>query len=112
MSSFKFISHRAEVDSRVNDALERMLIEWGIVAQGFATANCPVDTGNLRRSIVYETDVEDVTTVIGTNVEYAPIVETNDKAYHKVGKAHYMRDAVATKTNLYQGIADSYLKSI
>ena len=108
----KFISHRKEVDAKVDSAIERMLIEWGIVAQGFATANTPVDTGRLRASITYETDVDTATTVIGTNVEYAPIVETNDKAKHPVGKAHFMRDAVATKVNLYQGIADSYLKNI
>lgn len=108
----EFKSHRAEVDAKVNDAIGRMLTEWGIVAQGFATANCPVDTGNLRRSIVYETDNEAVETVIGTNVEYAPIVETNDKARHSVGKAHFMRDAVATKKDVYEGIAGKHLKNI
>lgn len=109
----KFVSHRKEVDAKVDSAIERMLIEWGIVAQGFATAQCPYDTGRLRASITYETDVDTATTVIGTNVEYAPIVETNDKAKHpRGGKAHFMRDAVATKVNLYQGIASSYLKNI
>lgn len=108
----KFISHRKEVDAKVDSAIAKMLIEWGIVAQGFATADTPVDTGRLRGSITYETDVESATTVIGTNVEYAPIVETNDKAKHPVGKAHFMRDAVATKVNVYEGIADSYLKRL
>ena len=109
---FEFKSHKAEVDSKVNIALEKMLTEWGMVAQGFATVNCPVDTGRLRASIVYETDVDTATTVIGTNVEYAPIVETNDKAKHPVGKAHFMRDAVANKKDVYFGIAGNYLKSI
>ena len=112
MSNFNFISHRAEIESRLNNSIGRMLNEWGIVAQNFTEINCPVDTGRLRASIVYETDLSTITTVVGTNVEYAPIVETNDKAKHPVGKAHFMRDAVANKKDVYFGIAGNYLKSI
>lgn len=108
----KFISHRKEVDAKVDSAIARMLEEWGMVAQGFATADTPVDTGRLRGSITYETDVESATTVIGTNVEYAPIVETNDKAKHPVGKAHFMRDAVAKHKDLYNQIASQNLQNI
>lgn len=108
----KFISHRKEVDAKVDSAIARMLEEWGMVAQGFATADTPVDTGRLRGSITYETDVESATTVIGTNVEYAPIVETNDKARHPVGKAHFMRDAIARHKDLYQAMAMEYLNNL
>ena len=89
-----------------------MLNEWGIVAQDFATINCPVDTGRLRASITYETDVSEGTTIVGTNVEYAPIVEANDNAIHKTGSAHFMRDSVANNTSTYQSIAEKGLKSL
>lgn len=109
----KFISHRKEVDAKVEGAIARMLEEWGMVAQGFATAQCPYDTGRLRASITYETDVENATTIIGTNVEYAPTVETNDKAKHpRGGKAHFMRDAVARHKDLYQAMAMEYLNNL
>lgn len=110
---FEFKSHRKEVDERVDTALEAMLEEWGMVAQGFATVYCPVDTGTLRRSITYETDVNSAETVIGTNVEYAVYVETNDKMKHpRGGKAHYMRDAVAAKRSVYEEIASKHLKTV
>lgn len=112
MANFTFTSHKSEVDSKVNDAIDKVLNEWGIVAQDFATANCPYDTGRLRASITYETDVSEGTTVVGTNVEYAPVVEANDNATHKVGKAHFMRDAITENTGTYQNIAEKHLKSI
>lgn len=112
MANFTFTSHKSEVDSKVNDAIDKLLNEWGIVAQDFATANCPVDTGRLRASITYETDVSEGETVVGTNVEYAPVVEANDDVTHKVGKAHFMRDAITENTSTYQNIAEKHLKSI
>jgi phage gpG-like protein len=113
MSKIEFKSHRNEVDKKVDNVIQQVLTEWGIVAQGYATADCPYDTGRLRASITYETDVASETTVIGTNVEYAPYVETKDKMKHpRGGKAHFMRDAVANHTSQYQNIASKYLNSI
>jgi len=110
---FVIKSHRKEVDEKVDDAIARMLTEWGIVAQGFATAQCPYDTGRLRASITYEINEEEKETVIGTNVEYAPYVEINDKMKHpRGGKAHFMRDAVANHANVYNDIANNYLKRL
>lgn len=112
MANFTFTSHKAEIESKLNEAIGRLLNEWGIVAQDFATANCPYDTGRLRASITYETDVSEGATVVGTNVKYAPIVEANDNATHKVGKAHFMRDAITENTGSYQNIAEKHLKSL
>jgi hypothetical protein len=47
---------------------------------------------------------------VGTNVEYAAPVEFNDKAHHEVGKAHYLRDSIATHLDVYREIAQTYLK--
>lgn len=112
MADFTFTSHKSEVDSKVNEAIGGLLNAWGILAQDFATINCPVDTGRLRASITYETDVSEGTTIVGTNVEYAPIVETNDNARHKTGKSHFMRDAITENTSTYQNLAEKSLKSI
>ncbi len=105
---FEFKSHKAEVEKATNQAIAQMLEAWGEVAQGFASANCPVDTGNLSQSIDYSHD--DDTMYVGTNVEYAEFVEMNDQAHHDVGKAHYLRDSVATHLDVYRNIASTYLK--
>ena len=107
MNKFGFISHKAEVDAKVDQVVAQILTEWGQVAQGFATTNTPVDTGRLRGSITYEIDVDAGETVVGTNVEYAPYVEFNDKLHHNVGKAHFMRDCVRGHESVYHQIARS-----
>lgn len=108
MALFEFKSHKAEVDQKVDQAIEQMLEAWGMTAQGFASSNCPVDTGNLSQSIDYGHDED--TMYVGTNVEYAAPVEFNDKAHHEVGKAHYLRDSIATHLDVYREIAQTYLK--
>lgn len=59
------------IDSAIGVALEKI----GLLAEGYAEARCPVDTGNLRASITHEVDAGDNAVYIGTNVEYAPYVE-------------------------------------
>ena len=108
MALFEFKSHKAEVEKATDLAIAQMLEAWGMTAQGFASANCPVDTGNLSQSIDYDHDED--TMYVGTNVEYAPYVEFNDKAHHEVGKAHYLRDSIATHMDVYREIAQTYLK--
>lgn len=91
-------------EEQIRVALEAIALQ----AEGYAILNCPVDTGRLRDSITHE--VEDNVAYIGTNVEYAPYVEFNDNAQHKVGKAHFIRDAVADHSDEYKQIADTYLR--
>lgn len=62
-----------EVKKAVGDAIGRALAKIGMTAENYAKALCPVDTGNLRNSITFDTDEDTVT--IGTNVEYAPYIE-------------------------------------
>ena len=47
----------------------------GTAAVGYAKKACPVDTGRLRNSIVYQLNIAGNTVWIGTNVEYARYVE-------------------------------------
>lgn len=66
-------SHVDEVINALQSQKKRVLKEWGMVAEAYASDYCPVDTGRLRGSITYDTD--DDTMYVGTNVEYAPYIE-------------------------------------
>ena len=59
------------IKSAINVALEKI----GLLAEGYATDLCPVDTGNLRASITHAVSPGEKAVYIGTNVEYAPYVE-------------------------------------
>lgn len=100
-------SHITEALDASKEQIARALEAIALQAEGYAILNCPVDTGRLRDSITHE--VEDNVAYIGTNVEYAPYVEFNDNAQHKVGKAHFLRDAVADHSDEYKQIALVYL---
>lgn len=78
-------------------------------AEAYAKEECPVDTGRLRNSISHDVDEERKIAYIGTNVEYAPAVEFTDMS-HKVGKAHFLRDAATTHGEDYKKIVEAALK--
>lgn len=50
-----------------------------------AKMNCPVDKGLLRESITHRVDVDTLTGVVGTSVEYAPYVEYGTGIYAEGG---------------------------
>ena len=81
----------------------------GEAAEGYAKDNCPVDTGRLRNSISYKVKGEDC--YIGTNVEYAPQQEFGDHFQHKVGRAHFLRDAATTHGDEYKNILEETMKT-
>lgn len=62
-----------EVMNNVNDRIHNKLRLVGEYVEGAAKLLAPVDTGNLRNSINYKVVGDSV--FIGTNVEYAPILE-------------------------------------
>jgi hypothetical protein len=122
---------------RVLDEFERKvqlaLNAIGATAQGYAVSDCPVDTGRLRNSIVWATRTktgsgnksggqsasaedsrvkaqpEDTSVYIGTNVVYAPAVEFRS-IDHRVGKAHFLRDAATTHGDEYKQLVEAVLK--
>ena len=51
----------------MDKALDKALEMCGLKAEGYAKMICPVDTGNLRKSITH-TSGEEQTEYIGTNV--------------------------------------------
>lgn len=86
----------------------------GQEAEGFAKEDCPVDTSRLRNSIAHAVDGEVKELFVGTNVEYAPYVEYNEKARHDPpefggGKAHFLRDSVANHADYYKSILEAAL---
>lgn len=128
---------RKEFRERVQLALRAI----GEECEGYAKEDCPVDTGRLRNSITYATATrqgepnknqthrdgsipqdalpsdykmkatpEDDSVYIGTNVEYGPYIEFMSMA-HKVGKAHFLRDAATTHNERYKKIAEAILKA-
>lgn len=91
----------------LRDVLPKILESWGIVAEGYAKLNCPVDTGRLRNSITHERDDEEGQVQIGTNVEYAPYVEYGTS---RMKAQPYLEPAILDNISEYQDIADEYLK--
>jgi hypothetical protein len=91
-------------------AIEKSLEACGLQAETYAKSECPVDTGRLRNSITHGKK-DKSTEMIGTNVEYAEEVETNEKMSHKVGNAHFLRNSVRNHTDEYRNIFNNALKN-
>lgn len=72
------------------------------IIEGEAKARCPVDTGELRRSITSQ--VEEMFGIVGTNKEYAGYVELGTC---KMPAQPYLVPAlIAKKDEVIQAIAD------
>lgn len=68
------LSKLGKLESRVDGGLKKGLLQGGELVRAEAAANCPVDTGKLRQSIVVE-DAGGNAVLVGTNVEYGIYVE-------------------------------------
>ena len=91
-----------EFGSRVGVELENALNDEAQVISTIAKELVPVDLGNLRASIkvdppfraFHEGSEIFVSVVAGdTAVQYAEIQEENEDFHHRVGQAHYMKEA-------------------
>lgn len=114
------------VMSAYEQARERSLEIIGLTAEKYAKGECRVDTGRLKNSITHALSGEstsfsytddngksynggisapddgDSAVYVGTNVEYAPIIETKD---------HFLVRAATTHPNTYkQIIIDEFAK--
>lgn len=56
-------------------------------------------------------NAQDKAVYVGSNVEYGPAVEFKDMS-HKVGKAHFLRDAGQNHIPEYKEIAEKILKTL
>lgn len=100
-------------NNRVREALDgleqakaKIIEEWGLLAEGYAKINCPVDTGRLRNSISHGKE-DDSTMVVGTNVEYAPYVELGTS---RMGARPFLAPSIDEHIAEYQEIAQEELK--
>lgn len=110
------------------------LAQVGMLAEGYAKKDCPVDTGRLRNSITWATSAQygqysykdnngnqfsdaskkpddDTAVYIGTNVVYAARQEYGDSFNHTVGKAHFLRDAATTHGDEYKSEVEKIMKA-
>lgn len=91
-------------------AIELALKTIGQNAEGYAKENCPVDTGRLRNSITNQVLEDEQAVIIGTEVEYGKYVELGN-ANHKVGQAHFLRDAITEHVDQYENIIKQMLEN-
>ena len=130
VSNVKIKDYSQEVLDELEDAVKRALTKCGMVAEEYAADLCPVDTGLLRNSITYALSGEPAAissykadrgdksgtysgsapdmdsgaaVYIGTNVEYAEIVELGKR------KQPYLEPAVANHAAKYKSIIKSEL---
>lgn len=73
MADVEFKSNAKQILNEEEKAKLRALEKIGILVEGRAAENAPVDTGRLKNSITHEIDREYA--IVGTAVEYAPYVE-------------------------------------
>ena len=121
--------HSKEVIDAMKKQVQLGLNSIGQMAEDYAKGDSPVDTGRMRNSITYATadyhsdgntnktikgmedakpedyathaTPEEKTLYLGTNVEYAEAQELTDMS-HKVGKPHFLRDAISTHDEKYK----------
>lgn len=100
-----------EVLKALENAIDRALDTIGETAVGYAqdviTEAGRVDTGTMRDSV--DTDHDERTVIIGTNVEYAP--------YHELGTSrgikpiHFLKRAATEHTEEYKGFVKDSLEN-
>ena len=104
--SYTYKDNTDEVLSALERAKKRGLEAIGLVAEGHAKKETPVDTGRLRNSISHATD--DEAAYIGTNVEYGPYAELGSPTI----KAHHMLQKAATEhTDEYKRLMEDSMKN-
>lgn len=97
-------SHVDEVLNALQSQKSKILEEWGLTAEAYASDYCPVDTGRLRASISHDTDED--TMYLGTNVEYAPYVELGTS---RMDAQPFLRPAIENHMDEYKDIMNDVL---
>lgn len=81
----KFTDNSEKVKEELQKSVLRALEKCGLVGEGYAKKQCPVDTGELRNSISHLVDEDQKAVYIGTNSEYGPYVELGTGIYATEG---------------------------
>ena len=105
----KITDNSPDVLNAVHIAIARALWYMGAAAEKHAKVNeTRVDTGRLRGSITHKED--DKSTMIGTNVEYAPAHEFGTS--RGIKPLHYLKNAVANNTAEYKEIVKNSMMNV
>lgn len=129
---FEIKDNSAEVLSEFQQACERALEKCGLIGEGYAKKDCPVDTGLLRASITHKVTEGGTAVYVGTDKEYAAYVELGTGIHYTGGRPTpwvyqdangnwhmtngqraqpYIKPAVADHADTYRGIIEGELKS-
>lgn len=131
---FEVKDNSKEVITAMRQKVEKALEECGLVAEGYAKLNAPVDTGALRNSISHKVveEEKEIACYIGTNMEYAPYIEFGTGIHYaggrrtswtykdSKGKWHmtngqrakpYLKPAITEHTDDYKKIIQQELKA-
>lgn len=92
----------------LSEKKEQALKAIGMTAESYAKRDCPVDTGRLRNSITHEVRSEEDAVYIGSNVEYAAIVEIGSS---RRGGRPYLKPAATDHSKEYKAIAEAVFRS-
>lgn len=85
-------------------AVEAGLTAVGMLVEGDAKLNCPVDTGALRSDINYKVAMSEKVVRIGTAIEYSPYVEYGTR---KMTAQPFLRPAADNNRGNIQDCFDS-----
>lgn len=88
-------------------AIAKALEEIGLLAEGYAKKECPVDTGRLRNSITHAVVSRERSVYVGTNVEYGPYVELGTR---KRAAKPFLRPAAENHGSQYRSILKGTLE--
>lgn len=88
-------------------AIAKALEEIGLLAEGYAKKECPVDTGRLRNSITHAVVSRERSVYVGTNVEYGPYVELGTR---KRAAKPFLRPAAENHGSQYRSILEGTLE--
>lgn len=138
--SFTIKDYSADILRELAKAVETGMLSIGEKANGHAVKTVPVDTGLLKNSITYGLDGGEThitsyradpdkgdgrgsysgtfekapegqrVLYLGSNVHYAEAVETLDR-HHKVGGAHFLKNAMANHTDEYKNTLKAALEA-
>ena len=104
--SYTYKDNTDEVLSALEKAKKRGLEAIGLVAEGHAKKETPVDTGRLRNSIAHA--VDDDAAYIGTNTSYAIFVETGARGRKGV---HMLQRAATEHADEYKRLMEDSMKN-
>ena len=104
--SYTYKDNTGEVLAALEKAKKRGLEAIGLVAEGHAKKNTPVDTGRLRNSMAHAVDEDSA--YIGTNTSYAIFVEAGARGRKGV---HMLQRAASEHTDEYKQLMEDSMKN-